>query len=208
MMFLCTVFALALIHITSRWEARPARRLGTRRDGGAALLRLSPAPRALSSAEIPRSSDDRRRSIAWCSRARPAARRARRRVMDRLCRALWQPYQTAHGKGILRLHLAHLGSPQPPSSAHPDVRHIDDAERRQALVAGQAAARRATINRFITRPRVKYMVVDLARTSRRSWTSRCRSLGLMEIEENGGRALCLRVRRIRCRSRSGIDPRS
>jgi hypothetical protein len=49
----------------------------------------------------------------------------------------------------------------------------------------------ATIDRFITRTRVKYVVVDLARTSPELLDFATRSLGLMKIEESGGRVLYL-----------------
>jgi hypothetical protein len=49
----------------------------------------------------------------------------------------------------------------------------------------------ATIDRFITRTRVKYVVVDLARTPPALLDFACRTLGLMKIEESDGRALYL-----------------
>ena len=59
------------------------------------------------------------------------------------------------------------------------------------LSLGQQQRAEATIDRFITRTRVKYVVVDLERTSPALLDFASRTLGLMKIEENGGRALYL-----------------
>ena len=59
------------------------------------------------------------------------------------------------------------------------------------LTFGQAQRAEADTNRFITRTRVKYVVVDLERTSPALLDFASRTLGLMKIDESGGRALSL-----------------
>ncbi len=147
MMGLSTLFALALVHITSRYaEARPDRRRMILAAMAALLVfELSPAPRTLYSAEIPAIY----RTIA--SDPSPSVRvlGLPLGVRDGASSigdysALSQYYQTAHGKGILGGYISRVSDRRKHRlQTHSDVRRADDAQRRQAPVARTAAARRS-----------------------------------------------------------------
>ena len=106
--------------------------------------------------------------------------------------ALSQYFQTAHGKGILGGYISRVSDRRKHRLQRiPMYDALMTLSEGKPLSLGQQQRAEATIDRFITRTRVKYVVVDLARTPPALLDFACRTLGLMKIEESGGRALYL-----------------
>lgn len=195
MMGLATLFALALVHVTSRYaETRPERRRLILAAVAALLVfELSPAPRTLYSAEIP--------AIYQTIAADPSpsvrvlglplgVRDGASSIGD--YSALSQYFQTAHGKGILGGYISRVSDRRKHRLQRiPMYDALMTLSEGKPLSLVQRQRAEATTARFITRTRVKYVVVDLKRTPPALLDFACRTLGLMKIEENGGRALYL-----------------
>jgi hypothetical protein len=195
MMGLSTLFALALVHVTSRYaEKRPdRRRLILAAMTALLVFELSPAPRTLYSAEIP--------AIYQTIASDPSpsvrvlglplgVRDGASSIGD--YSALSQYFQTAHGKGILGGYISRVSDRRKHRLQRiPMYDALMTLSEGKPLSLGQQQRAEATIDRFITRTRVKYVVVDLARTPPALLDFACRTLGLMKIEESGGRALYL-----------------
>jgi hypothetical protein len=190
-----TLFALALVHITNKYaDAHPTRRRWILAATTALLVfELSPAPRTLYSAEIP--------AIYQTIANDPApgvrvlglpfgVRDGASSIGD--YSALSQYYQTAHGKGILGGYVSRVSDRRKHRlQTIPMYDALMTLSEGKPLSLGQQQRAEATIDRFITRTRVKYVVVDLERTSPALLDFASRTLGLIKIEENGGRALYL-----------------
>jgi hypothetical protein len=195
MMGLATLFALALVHVTSRYaEARPERRRLILAAVAALLVfELSPAPRTLYSAEIP--------AIYHTIASDPSpsvrvlglplgVRDGASSIGD--YSALSQYFQTAHGKGILGGYISRVSDRRKHRLQRiPMYDALMTLSEGKPLSLVQQQRAEATTGRFITRTRVKYVVVDLERTPPALLDFACRTLGLMKIEESGGRALYL-----------------
>jgi hypothetical protein len=195
MMGLSTLFALALIHITNKYaETRPERRRLILAAVTALLVfELSPAPRTLYSAEVP--------AIYRTIAADPSpsvrvlglplgVRDGASSIGDFSAQS--QYFQTAHGKGILGGYISRVSDRRKHRLQRiPMYDALMTLSEGKPLTLGQEQRADATIDRFITRTRVKYVVVDLARTPPALLDFACRALGLIKIEESGGRALYL-----------------
>jgi hypothetical protein len=194
-MGLSTLFALALVHVINKTaDGRPARRRMVLAATAALLFfELSPAPRVLYSAEIP----EVYQTIA--SDPSPSVRvlGLPLGVRDGASSlgdysALSQYYQTAHGKGILGGYVSRVSARRKHRlQLIPMYDALMTLSEGKPLSFEQQQRAEADTNRFIARTRVKYVVVDMARTSPALLDFACRTLGLMKIEESGGRTLYL-----------------
>jgi hypothetical protein len=194
-MGVATLFALALVHVTNKYaDTRPGRRRMILAAATALLVfELSPAPRTLYSAEIPAIY----RTIA--SDPSPSVRvlglplgvrDGASSIGDYSAQS--QYFQTAHAKGILGGYISRVSDRRKHRLQRiPMYDALMTLSEGKPLSRGQQQRAEATIDRFITRTRVKYVVVDLARTPPALLAFACRTLGLMKIEESGGRALYL-----------------
>jgi hypothetical protein len=190
-----TLFALALVHITNKYaDAHPVRRRWILAATAALLVfELSPAPRTVYSAEIPAIyqtiANDPSPSVRVLGLPL-GVRDGASSIGD--YSALSQYFQTAHGKGILGGYVSRVSDRRKHRLQRiPMYDALMTLSEGKPLSLGQAQRAEATIDRFITRTRVKYVVVDLARTSPELLAFASRTLGLIKIEENGGRALYL-----------------
>lgn len=195
MMGLGTLFALALVHVTSRYaETRPdRRRLILAAVAALLVFELSPAPRTLYSAEVPAIY----RTIA--SDPSPSVRvlglplgvrDGASSIGDYSAQS--QYYQTAHGKGILGGYISRVSDRRKHRlQSIPMYDALMTLSEGKPLSLVQQQRAEATTGQFITRTRVKYVVVDVARTPPALLDFACRTLGLMKIEERDGRALYL-----------------
>ena len=193
-MGLSTLFALALVHITQQIRAAsgPAAAV-PRRGRGAARLRAEPgAAHALFRGDSGDLSDDRRdpspsvRVLGLPLGVRDGASS----IGDFSAQS--QYFQTAHGKGILGGYISRVSDRRKHRLQRiPMYDALMTLSEGKPLSLGQEQRAEATIDRFITRTRVKYVVVDLERTPPALLDFACRTLGLMKIEESGGRALYL-----------------
>jgi Predicted membrane protein (DUF2079) len=194
-MGVATLFALALVHITDKYvDARPGRRRLILAAATALLVfELSPAPRTLYSAEVPAIY----RTIA--SDPSPSVRvlglplgvrDGASSIGDYSAQS--QYFQTAHGKGILGGYISRVSDRRKHRlQSIPMYDALMTLSEGKPLSREQQQRAEATTGRFITRTRVKYVVVDLARTPPALLDFACRTLGLMKIEESDGRALYL-----------------
>ena len=161
----------------------------------AALLffELSPAPRTLYSAEIPAIyktiADDPSPSVRVLGLPL-GVRDGASSIGDYSAQS--QYFQTAHGKGILGGYVSRVSDRRKHRLQRiPMYDALMTLSEGKPLSLASSSAPKATIDRFITRTRVKYVVVDLARTSPALLEFAIRTLGLIKIEESGGRALYL-----------------
>jgi hypothetical protein len=194
-MGVAALFALALVHITNQYaDARPARRRLILAAATALLVfELSPAPRTLYSAEVP--------AIYQTIASDPSpsvrvlglplgVRDGASSIGDYSAQS--QYFQTAHGKGILGGYISRVSDRRKHRlQSIPMYDALMTLSEGKPLSRDQQQRAEATTDRFITRTRVKYVVVDLARTPPALLDFACRTLGLMKIEESGGRALYL-----------------
>ena len=194
-MGLCTLFALALVHVINKTaDGRPARRRMVLAATAALLFfELSPAPRTLYSAEIPAIyktiADDPSPGVRVLGLPLGVHDGASS-IGDYSAQS--QYFQTAHGKGILGGYVSRVSERRKHRLQRiPMYDALMTLSEGKPLTLAQQQRAEATIDRFITRTRVKYVVVDLTRTSPALLEFAIRTLGLIKIEESNGRALYL-----------------
>jgi hypothetical protein len=194
-MGLCTLFALALVHVINKTsDGRPGRRRMVLAATAALLFfELSPAPRTLYSAAIPAIyktiADDPSPSVRVLGLPL-GVRDGASSIGDYSAQS--QFFQTAHGKGILGGYVSRVSERRKHRLQRiPMYDALMTLSEGKPLSLAQEQRAEATIDRFITRTRVKYVVVDLTRTSPALLEFAIRTLGLIKIEESDGRALYL-----------------
>lgn len=185
------LFALALAYVTTRYPMR--RRAILMGVGVLMLVELSPAPRTLYSAELPaiyhtiaNDPDDTVRVLGLPFGVRDGASSLGNYS------ALSQFYQTAHGKGILGGYVSRVSMRRKHRYQRiPVLDALMTLSEGRPLSREQQQRADATIDRFLTRSRIKYVIVDRRFTSPDLLAFATRTLGLARIEESGGRTLYL-----------------
>jgi Predicted membrane protein (DUF2079) len=191
MMGVTILFALALAHVTARY---PAKRRAILVGMGALLLfELSPMPRPLYSAEVPAIY----RTIASDTEVSARVLELPFGVRDGASSlgnfsARTQFYQTAHGKGIIGGYVSRVSMKRKHRYQRiPMLDALITLSEGRSLSLVQTQRAEATIERFLTRSRVKYVVVDNALTSPELLAFATRMFGLSKLEESDGRTLYL-----------------
>jgi hypothetical protein len=189
MMGLCPLFVVALAHLTSKFPEK--RRMILLTVGALLLFELVPAPRPLYSAEIP----SIYRIIAADPNTKVRVLELPFGVRDGASSlgdfsALSQFYQTAHGKHLVGGAMSRVSERR--KHFYQRVPLLDalmtlSEGRALALEQDQRAA--ATVDRFLARSRIGYVVVDRARTSPQLFDYAVRTLGLRKIAQDRGREL-------------------
>lgn len=191
MMGIAILFAVALSHVTAKY---PERRRGILIAVGVLLfLELSPAPRTLYSAEVPAIY----RTIAQDTSPGARVLELPFGVRDGASSlgnfsALSQYYQTAHGKEIVGGYVSRVSLRRKHRLQRiPVLDALMTLSEGRSLTLDQLQRADATTERFLTRSRVRFVVVDRARTSPELLAFATRTLGLTPLEESDGRALYL-----------------
>jgi hypothetical protein len=189
MMGFASLFVLALSHLTSRYPER--RRLILVTMGTLMLFELVPSPRPLYSAEIPTIY----RIVAADPNEHVRVLELPFGVRDGASSlgdfsALSQFYQTAHGKRLVGGALSRIS----PRRKHwyqrvPMLDALMTLSEGQPLLPEQQQRAEATADRFLTRARLGYVVVERTRTSPQLLAFATRTLGLRKIAEDRGREL-------------------
>ncbi len=185
----CSLFVLALSHMTSKYPER--RRVILATVGVLLLFELFPAPRPLYSAEIP--------SIYRIVAADPDLKV---RVLELPFGVsdgasslgdfspLSQFYQTAHGKHLVGGAMSRISTRRKHWVQRvPILDALMTLSEGRPLVLEQEQRAEATADRFLARARVAYVVVDRSRTSPQLLAFATQMLGLRKIAEDRGREL-------------------
>jgi hypothetical protein len=189
MMGIACLFALALAHVTAKYPER--RRAILFAVGLLLFIELSPAPRVLYSAEVPSIYGTIAQDTTPGVRVLglPLGIRDGASSLGNFS-ALSQYYQTAHGKEIVGGYVSRVS----PRRKHrlqriPMLDALMTLSEGRSLTVEQIRRADATTERFLTRARVKWVVVDRDRTSPELLAFATRTLGLTKVQEDNGRTL-------------------
>jgi hypothetical protein len=189
MMGLTCVFALALTHLTTTYPQR--RRAILIIVGALMLFELSPVPRPLYSAEVPPIyriiANDPDMTVRVLEL--PFGVRDGTSSLGNF-NAGTQFYQTAHGKGIIGGYVSRVTMKRKHRYQRvPMLDALMTLSEGRSLSHEQEQRADATIDRFLTRARVAYVVVDRVNTSPELLSFATRTLGLSKIAASDGRDL-------------------
>jgi hypothetical protein len=183
------LFALALVYLTERYPER--RRSILIATGVLMLLELTPVPRPLFSAEIPPIYQTIANDPDMTTRVLelPFGVRDGTSSLGNF-NAISQFYQTAHGKRLIGGYVSRVSARRKQSYQRvPMLNALMTLSEGQALSPVEELRADATIERFLTRTHLRYVVVDREHTSPELFNFASRAFGLTRIGGDDTREL-------------------